>query len=101
MLAAAMLTDANARTVQGLPEPIFADTEISTNVAMTAWTQNTRNISVVLSLDATPSNNVMEALENGNSLAFSGLDGFYASQMAFHEILGSAQSHGAGRRSGQ
>ena len=51
-----------AQTVPPLGPSPFADTEISTNVAVTAWTQNTRNISVVLSLGATPSNNVQVAI---------------------------------------
>ena len=50
-----------ARTLQGLPEPIFADTEVSTNVAMRAWTERTRMFNVVVSFDATPSNNVQAA----------------------------------------
>ena len=50
-----------AQTVPPLMAPGFADTEVSTNVIVTAWTQNTRNFSVALSLDATPSNNVQVA----------------------------------------
>ena len=61
MLAIAMLPNVGARTFQRLPEPIFADTEVSTNVAMRAWGENTRLFNVSLSFDATPSNNVQVA----------------------------------------
>ena len=61
MLAIAMLPNVGARTFQRLPEPIFADTEVSTNVATRAWTERTRMFNVVLSFDATPSNNVQVA----------------------------------------
>ena len=58
MLAIAMLPDVDARTFQELPEPIFVDTEVSTNVAIWAWTERARMFNVTLSFDATPSNNV-------------------------------------------
>ena len=61
MLAIAMLPDVDARTFQELPEPIFVDTEVSTNVAIRAWGENTRQFTVSLQFDATPSNNVQEA----------------------------------------
>ena len=61
MLAIAMLPDVGARTFQRLPEPIFADTEVSTNVAMGVWTERTRMFNVTLQFDATPSNNVQAA----------------------------------------
>ncbi len=49
---------ASALTVPELAPPVFADTEVSTNVAMMAWTEQTRMFNVHLSFDATPSNNV-------------------------------------------
>ena len=58
MFAIAMLPDVGARTFQDLPEPIFVDTEVSTNVAIWAWTERARMFNVTLSFDATPSNNV-------------------------------------------
>ena len=58
MFAIAMLPDVDARTFQDLPEPIFVDTEVSTNVAIWAWTERERMFNVTLSFDATPSNNV-------------------------------------------
>jgi len=61
MLAIAMLPNVGARTFQRLPEPIFADTEVSTNVAMRVWTERTRMFNVTLQFDATPSNNVQAA----------------------------------------
>ena len=67
MLAIAMLPNVGARTFQRLPEPIFADTEVSTNVAMRAWTERTRMFNVVLSFDATPSNNVQAAFGTDES----------------------------------
>jgi len=56
----------HARTVSTpkLPPATFLDTEISTNVAITAWTgwtERMRSFKIVLSLDATPSNNVQVA----------------------------------------
>ena len=67
MLAIAMLPNVGARTFQRLPEPIFADTEVSTNVATRAWTERTRMFNVVLSFDATPSNNVQAAFGTDES----------------------------------
>ena len=67
MLAIAMLPNVGARTFQRLPEPIFADTEVSTNVATRAWTERTRMFNVVLSFDATPSNNVRVAFGTDES----------------------------------
>ena len=67
MLAIAMLPNVGARTFQRLPEPIFADTEVSTNVATRAWTERTRMFNVVLSFDATPSNNVQSAFGTDES----------------------------------
>ncbi len=56
----------HARTVSTpkLPAAAFLDTESSTNVmisAWTDWTEHTRSFKIVLSLDATPSNNVQVA----------------------------------------
>ena len=53
----------HARTLS-LPEltaPVFTDTEVSTNVHMMVWTENTRQFNVTLQFDATPSNNVQVA----------------------------------------
>ena len=61
LVAFAAIRSASALTVPDLPSPVFADTEVSTNVAIRAWTERTRMFNVVLSFDATPSNNVQVA----------------------------------------
>ena len=52
----------HAVTIPELTSPVFVDTEVTTNVQMTAWSQNTRHFAVTLQFDATPSNNVQVAL---------------------------------------
>ncbi len=52
---------ANAAVLPSLPNSEHADTEVSTNVAMMAWTEQTRQFNVTLQFDATPSNNVQVA----------------------------------------
>jgi len=44
-----------------LPAPAFADTEVSTNVALWAWTPEHRHFNFTLAFDATSSNNVQIA----------------------------------------
>ena len=61
LVAFAAVRSASALAVPDLPPPVFADTEVSTNVAMRAWTERTRMFNVTLSFDATPSNNVQVA----------------------------------------
>ena len=61
LFAFAAVRSASALTVPDLPPPVFADTEVSTNVATRAWTERTRMFNVTLSFDATPSNNVQVA----------------------------------------
>ena len=61
ILSAVVLAEANALKVPDLPAPVFTDTEVSTNVTMTAWSENTRQFNVTLQFDATPSNNVQVA----------------------------------------
>ena len=61
VLFLAALPEARALAVPDLPPPVFADTEVSTNVATRAWTERTRMFNVVLAFDATPSNNVQAA----------------------------------------
>ena len=51
-----------AATLPRLPESVFADTEVSTNVALKAWSENVRTFRVSLSLEATASNNVQIAI---------------------------------------
>ena len=59
----AMITlHSRALSVPELTAPVFTDTEVATNVQMTAWSQNTRHFAVTLQFDATPSNNVQVAL---------------------------------------
>ncbi len=60
VLSAVVLAD--ALSVSELTAPTFADTEVSTNVHMIAWSDNTRHFNVTLQFDATPSNNVQVAL---------------------------------------
>ena len=61
LFAFAVVQSASALTMPELLPPVFADTEVSTNVAMRAWGENTRLFNVSLSFDATPSNNVQVA----------------------------------------
>ena len=61
LVAFAAIRSASALAVPELPPPVFADTEVSTNVAMRAWTELMRMFNVTLSFDATPSNNVQVA----------------------------------------
>ena len=61
LVAFTAIRSASALTVPDLPPPVFADTEVSTNVATRAWTERTRMFNVTLSFDATPSNNVQVA----------------------------------------
>ena len=64
VLFATLTLHAHTVSTPKLPPPMFLDTEVSTNVAITAWTgwtEHTRSFKIVLSLDATPSNNVQVA----------------------------------------
>lgn len=61
LVASAVVQSASALTVPKLPPPVFTDTEISTNISITAWTEHTKTFGIVLALDATPSNNVQVA----------------------------------------
>ena len=67
LIAFAVVQSASALTMPELLPPVFADTEVSTNVAMRAWTERTRMFNVVLSFDATPSNNVQAAFGTDES----------------------------------
>ena len=67
LVAFTAIRSASALTVPDLPPHVFADTEVSTNVAMRAWTERTRMFNVVLSFDATPSNNVQAAFGTDES----------------------------------
>ena len=67
LFAFAAVRSASALTMPELLPPVFADTEVSTNVAMRAWTERTRMFNVVLSFDATPSNNVQAAFGTDES----------------------------------
>ena len=59
----AMITlHSRALSLPELTSPVFTDTEVSTNVSMMAWSENTRQFNVTLQFDATPSNNVQVAL---------------------------------------
>lgn len=60
-LFATLTINARPVPVPKLPPATFIDTEISTNVAITVWTEHICKFEVVLSLDATPSNNVQLA----------------------------------------
>ena len=60
-LFAAITLHARALSLPELTAPVFTDTEVSTNVSMTAWSKNTRQFNVTLQFDATPSNNVQVA----------------------------------------
>ena len=67
LFAFAAVRSASALTMPELLPPVFADTEVSTNVAMRAWGENTRLFNVSLSFDATPSNNVQVAFGTDES----------------------------------
>ena len=67
LFAFAVVQSASALTMPELLPPVFADTEVSTNVAMRAWTERTRMFNVVLSFDAMPSNNVQAAFGTDES----------------------------------
>ena len=67
LFAFAAIRSVSALTVPDLLPPVFADTEVSTNVAMRAWGENTRLFNVSLSFDATPSNNVQVAFGTDES----------------------------------
>ena len=67
LIAFAVVQSASALTMPELLPPVFADTEVSTNVAMRAWGENTRLFNVSLSFDATPSNNVQVAFGTDES----------------------------------
>ena len=67
LVAFTAIRSASALTVPDLPPPVFADTEVSTNVATRAWTERTRMFNVTLSFDATPSNNVQAAFGTDES----------------------------------
>ena len=59
--------DARALSIPELPAPVFADTEVSTNVAMMAWTEQSRQFNVTLQFDAASSNNVQVAFGTDES----------------------------------
>jgi hypothetical protein len=67
VLAVSASSQTQALTVPGLPAPVFIDTEVSTNVAMRAWGENTRQFTVSIQFDATPSNNVEVAFGKDES----------------------------------
>ena len=67
VLLLAALSEVHALAMPELPPPVFADTEVSTNVAMRAWTERMRMFNVTLSFDATPSNNVQAAFGTDES----------------------------------
>lgn len=67
LIAFAAVQSASALTVPDLLAPVFADTEVSTNVAMMAWGENNRKFHVSLQFDATPSNNVQVAFGTDES----------------------------------
>ena len=71
LVAFAVVQSVSALIIPELPSPVFADTEISTNVHLTAWSENSRHFNVTLQFDATPSNNVqvafgMDESDDGN-----------------------------------
>lgn len=68
LVAFVAVQSASALTVPELAAPVFSDTEVSTNVAMMAWAENTRLFNVTLQFDATPSNNVQVAFGVDESL---------------------------------
>ena len=60
--ACVLQLQSKAATLPRLPEATFADTEVSTNVVLKAWSEYARTFRVSVSLDATPSNNVQIAI---------------------------------------
>ena len=58
---------ANAVVLPALPDSEYADTEVSTNATLMAWTETTRQFHVVLQFDATTSNNVQVAFGTDES----------------------------------
>ncbi len=58
---------ADAAILPSLPNSEYADTEVSTNVALMAWTGQTRHFNVTLQFTATPSNNVQVAFGTDGS----------------------------------
>ncbi len=64
VLFATVTIKSRALSIPELTAPVFADTEVSTNVNMTVWTENIRQFNVTLQFNATPSNNVQVAFGN-------------------------------------
>ena len=62
VFACVLQLQSKAETLPRLPEAPFADTEVSTNVALKAWSEYARTFRVSVSLDAAPSNNVQIAI---------------------------------------
>ena len=67
LIAFAVVQSASALTIPELSTPMFADTEVTTNVAMTAWIETTRLFTIILQFDATSSNNVQVAFGTDES----------------------------------
>lgn len=67
LIAFAVVQSASALTIPELSTPVFADTEVTTNVAMTAWIETTRQFYIILQFDATSSNNVQVAFGTDES----------------------------------
>ena len=67
LIAFAVVQSASALTIPELSTPMFADTEVTTNVAMTAWIETTRQFTIILQFDATSSNNVQVAFGTDES----------------------------------
>jgi len=63
----AALSSAGTLTVPSLPPATFADTEVTTNVAVSVWTDTLRHVQVSLTCDTTPSNNVQVAFGTDES----------------------------------
>ncbi|NLB68854.1 MAG: hypothetical protein GX804_04100 [Lentisphaerae bacterium] len=58
----AVQLQSTATTLPHLPEAVFADTEVSTNVTLSTWSEHVPTFRISVSLDATPSNNVQIAI---------------------------------------
>ena len=58
----AVQLQSTATTPPHLPEAAFADTEVSTNVTLSTWSEHVPTFRISVSLDATPSNNVQIAI---------------------------------------
>lgn len=67
LIAFAVVQSTSALTIPELSTPVFADTEVTTNVAMTAWIETTRQFYIILQFDATSSNNVQVAFGTDES----------------------------------